>query len=126
MTTPSWGYQRPDCSGDFAISLFLDDIDQLINHYTALTKQGLANGKQQQNNQSNTEAVVLQAQAAANKLLLAYQNNARKTDAFTHQYIQIKSVVTPDGNLVLLPIFSSGLKQNLIRLLKLTQKTSLH
>lgn len=126
MTTPSWGYERPDCSGDFAISLFLDDIDQLITHYTAITKQGLLNGEGRSADHSTTEAVALQAQAAANKLLLAYQNNARKTDAFTHQHIQIKSVVTAEGNLILLPIFSSGLKQHLIRLLKLTQKTSVH
>lgn len=126
MTTPSWGYQRPDCSGDFAISLFLDDIDQLITHYTAITKQSLANGEQHPTDQSTAESIVLQAQAAANKLLLAYQNNARKTDAFKHQHIQIKSVLTPEGSLVLLPIFSNGLKQHLIRLLKLTQKTSLH
>lgn len=125
MTIPTWGYERPDCTGDYAISLFLDDIDTLITHYTAIANDASA-AEGPGNSQSHPEATVFQAQAAANKLLLAYQNNSRRTNAFKDQYIEVKSVLDPNGSLILLPIFSSGLKQHLIRLLDRSKKTPLH
>ncbi|NYT66398.1 hypothetical protein H0A58_10530 [Alcaligenaceae bacterium] len=124
MTAPSWGYERADCIGDFALSLFLDDIDTLITHYTEVANSA---GADSLNSQAHhPEATVFQAQAAANKLLQAYQNNARKTDAFTNQHIDVKSVVDGNGVLLLVPIFSTGLKQHLLRLLDKSNKTSLH
>lgn len=123
MTAPSWGYERADCVGDFALSLFLDDIDTLITHYTEI-----ANGTADQPTSPahHPETTVFQAQTAANKLLKAYQNNARKTDAFTNQHIDVKSVVDNNGALLLVPIFSTGLKQHLLRLLDRSNKTLLH
>ncbi|HUG59931.1 MAG TPA: hypothetical protein VL002_16990 [Candidimonas sp.] len=113
MTTQQWGYERADCRGDFSLSLFLDDMDRLITHYTAQASE-------------QPETVLFQAQAAANKLLQAYEKNARNTTAFSNQFIEIKSVVDAKDSLVLVPIFSSGLKQKLIELLKRSNQTSLH
>ncbi|NYT57355.1 hypothetical protein H0A65_00295 [Alcaligenaceae bacterium] len=113
MTTRQWGYERTECTGDHALNLFLEDLEHLVDHYTADT------GRQ-------PETRLFQAQAAANKLLQAYQKNARKTDAFTHQFIEIKSIIDAQGNLQLVPIFSSGLKQHLLRLLKKSNATTHH
>ncbi|WP_353150044.1 hypothetical protein [Pollutimonas bauzanensis] len=113
MTTKQWGYERADCRGDFALSLFLDDMDRLITHYTGRASE-------------QPETVLFQAQAAANKLLQAYEKNARNTTAFTSQFIEIKSLINATNNLVLVPIFSSGLKQKLVELLNRSNQTSLH
>ncbi|MCC2597477.1 hypothetical protein LKR43_14150 [Pusillimonas sp. MFBS29] len=113
MTTRQWGYERAECTGDHALNLFLDDLEHLVDHYAAV------NGQQ-------PETRVFQAQAAANKLLQAYQKNARNTDAFTHQFIEIKSIVDAQDQLQLVPIFSSGLKQHLLRLLKKSNARTQH
>ncbi len=113
MTTKQWGYERADCRGSFALSLFLDDMDRLIEHYTAQAAV-------------QPDAVLFQAQAAANKLVQAYGKNARNTTAFSNQFIEIKSVVDDKGTLVLVPIFSSGLKQKLVELLNRSNGTSVH
>ncbi len=113
MTTTQWGYERADCRGSFALSLFLDDMDTLITHYTSQTPE-------------QPETVLFQAQAAANKLLQAYEKNARNTTAFSNQFIQVKSLLDAEGKLLLVPIFSSGLKQKLIALLNRSNATSVH
>ncbi|HEY9280182.1 MAG TPA: hypothetical protein VIP51_08925 [Eoetvoesiella sp.] len=112
MTTPTWGYERADCRGDYALSLFLDDIDRLVTHYASLSGQ--------------LEANLFQAQAAANKLLQAYEKNARGTRAFANQSIEIKSIINDTQQLQFVPIFSSGLKEYLIKLLKRSNQTSVH
>lgn len=113
MSTPQWGYERADCRGSYALSLFLDDMDKLITHYTSVAVE-------------RPDAVVFQAQAAANKLLQAYEKNARNTAAFTNQFIEIKSLVDAKKQIQLVPIFSSGLKQKLVELLHKSNQTSLH
>lgn len=113
MTTTQWGYERADCRGSFALSLFLDDMDRLIAHYTDQLS-------------AQPDAGLFQAQAAANKLLQAYEKNARNTTAFTLQSIEIKSLVDGQGKLVLVPIFSSGLKRQLVELLNRSNNTSVH
>ena len=113
MTTHQWGYERADCKGDHALNLFLEDLEHLVDHYAGQTGQQL-------------ETRVFQAQAAANKLLQAYQKNARNTDAFTNQFIEIKSVIDAQDTLQLVPIFSMGLKQHLLRLLKRSNTTTRH
>jgi len=112
MTTAGWGYERADCRGDFALSLFLDDMDRLVRHYAA------------QNLHPDTRLV--QAQAAANKLVRAYGENARGTQAFSDQSIQIKSFVDESGSLVLVPIFSAELKKHLVSLLNRSDPSTLH
>lgn len=113
MSTPQWGYERADCRGSYALSLFLDDMDKLITHYTDVAAE-------------RPDTVLFQAQAAANKLLQAYQKNARNTEAFTNQFIEIKSLINTQDQLQLVPIFSSGLKQKLVELLQKSNQTSLH
>lgn len=113
MTTKQWGYERADCRGSFALSLFLDDMDRLIEHYTGQADQ-------------QPEEVLFRAQAAANKLVQAYEKNARATTAFTSQFIQIKSLIDDKGALVLVPIFSAGLKQKLVDLLNRSNQNSIH
>ncbi len=113
MTTRPWGYERADCRGDFALSLFLDDIEHLVDHYSAQADEQL-------------EARLFRAQAAANKLLQAYEKNARKTDAFTHQFIEIKCIVDGQDKQQFVPIFSTGLKTQLVRLLNQTNQTTRH
>src|SRR3546814_5919356 len=70
MTSRPWGYERADCSGDYALSLFLDDMERVVDHYAT------------QASEEPLETRLFRAQAAANKLLQAYDKNARKTDAF--------------------------------------------
>ncbi len=112
MTASQWGYERPECRGSFALSLFLDDMDRLVTHYATKTE--------------SPEIRQFQAQAAANKLVQAYQKNARGTQAFTHQSIEIRSVIDNTGHLQFVPIFSSGLKACLMELLQRSNQTHLH
>lgn len=107
-----WGYERIDCRGDFALSLFLDDMERLLAHYV----QGA----------DSAEVRQFQAQAAANKLLQAYQKNARATQAFTRQSIEIRSVANAAGQTQFVPIFSAGLKACLMALLKRSNDAYLH
>jgi len=113
MTIRQWGYERADCRGDYALNLFLDDMEHLVDHYAAQSSEQI-------------ETRLFQAQAAANKLLQAYEKNARNTEAFSGQSIEIKSVIDAQNVLQFVPIFSSGLKQQLIRLLKRTNATVQH
>ncbi|NGM87685.1 hypothetical protein G5B35_10250 [Parapusillimonas sp. SGNA-6] len=113
MTTHEWGYERADCTGTYALSLFLDDLERLVDHYAGQSEPQL-------------EARLFQAQAAANKLLQAYDKNARKTDAFANQYIDIKSVRNEDGHVSFVPIFSPGLKQALVKLLNHSNQATRH
>lgn len=103
MSTPTWGYERPDCVGNNALALFIDDIQRVLDHYTQVS--------------GTPEERLFQAQAAANKLLQAYQKNARKTRAFDNQYLEIKTVTVGDAEPQWVPIFSSGLKQAMKALL---------
>lgn len=112
MSTPTWGYERPDCIGNNALALFIDDIQRVLDHYSQLP--------------GAPEERLFQAQAAANKLLQAYQKNARKTKAFDGQYIEIKTVVTDKPQPQWVPIFSSGLKQAMKALLEHTRTTPTH
>lgn len=112
MNTPSWGYERPDCIGDHALALFIDDVQRVLDHYMQTS--------------GAPETRVLQAQATANKLLKAYENNARKTTAFTGQSIEIKIVSTPLSEPQWVPLFSPGLKQALKTLLDRSQGTPTH
>lgn len=112
MTTTNWGYERADCRGNFALSLFLDDMERVVKHYAT---QG-----------ADPETRLAQAQAAADKLLQAYQKNAKGTKAFTGQSIKIKSFVDESGSLAFVPIFSAELKQHLVDLLNRSNQTSIH
>lgn len=112
MTTIRWGYERADCRGDFALSLFLDDMERVIKHYAT--------------QDTDPEACLAQAQAATDKLLQAYQQNAKGTNAFTGQSIKIRSFVDESGRLAFVPIFSAGLKQHLVDLLNRSNHTSIH
>lgn len=114
MTTPSWGYERPDCVGNNALALFIDDIQRIVDHYSQQP--------------GALETRLFQAQAAANKLLKAYEKNARKTTAFSGQYIEIKAVKTDPSATTQqwAPIFSSGLKLALKTLLQHSQNTPTH
>lgn len=113
MTTLPWGHERPDCAGDHALALFLDDMERVVEHYANLDGVQL-------------ETRLFQAQAAANKLLQAYAKNARRTTAFDGQFIEIRSFVNDAGRTQFVPIFSSGLKQALIRLLDRSTQVTRH
>ena len=112
MEPISWGYERADCRGSYALSLFLDDMERLVQHYAGLPGQ--------------TETNVFKAQAAANKLLQAYAINAKGTKAFDRQSIEIKAIVDQDQQLQFVPIFSAGLKEHLVKLLNRSNQTPLH
>lgn len=112
MTNQTWGYERPDCIGNNALALFIDDIQRILDHYAQLD--------------GTPETRLFQAQAAANKLLQAYQKNARKTQAFNGQFIEIKAVVAGNSTAQWVPIFSSGLKQALKTLLEHSKNTPTH
>ena len=113
MTSPKWGYERPDCAGDNALALFLDDIERVVEHYAGLDGIQL-------------ETRVFQAQAAANKLLGAYAKNARNTSAFAGQFIEIKSFINESGKTQFVPIFSGELKRALVKLLNRSNETTRH
>lgn len=112
MSTPEWGYDRADCIGDHALSLFLDDLDALLIHYASQDEQ--------------TEALLFQVQMASNKLVQAYDAHARATKAFSGQSIEIKRILNANDHVEYVPIFSAGLKSHLVTLLKRSTSTTRH
>lgn len=113
MTTPPWGYQRPDCIGNHALALFIDDIQRVLDAHA--------------DTPGSPEARLFQVQADANRLLQGYAEHARGTSAFKGQFIEIRSVPASGRTPAQwLPIFSPGLKQALQALLKRSQNTPSH
>ena len=68
MTSSPWGYERPDCIGNHALALFIDDIQRVLDAYA--------------NTQGSTDARLFQVQAEANRLLQGYAEHARGTTVF--------------------------------------------
>lgn len=113
MTNSQWGYERPDCVGNNALALFIDDIQRVLDAHAATD--------------GSTEARLFQVQADANQLLKGYATHARGTPAFKDQFITIRAVdASGQTPAQWLPLFSPGLKQALQTLLKRSQDTSSH
>ncbi|MGE4124648.1 MAG: hypothetical protein AB7E59_05225 [Pusillimonas sp.] len=113
MTSSPWGYERPDCIGNHALALFIDDIQRVLDAYA--------------DTQGSTDARLFQVQAEANRLLQGYAEHARGTTVFKDQFITIRAVDasghTPSQ---WVPLFSPGLKSALQALLKHSQNTTSH
>lgn len=105
MTASQWGYERPDCIGNHALALFIDDVQRVLDEHA--------------HTQDRTEADLFQVQADANRLLQGYAEHARGTTAFKGQFIKIRAVeASGQTPAQWLPLFSPGLKQALQALLK--------
>ncbi len=112
MSTHQWGYDRADCIGDHALSLFLDDLEAVLAHYA--------------NQDAQTEALLFQAQMASNKLVQAYDAHARATRAFSGQSIEIRRIINAQDRVEYVPIFSAGLRSHLVTLLERSMSTTRH
>lgn len=113
MNQSPWGYQRPDCIGNHALALFIDDIQRVLDAHA--------------DTQGSPEARLFQVQADANRLLQGYAEHARATTAFKDQFIEIRAIqASGQTPAQWLPIFSPGLKQALQALLKRSQNTPSH
>lgn len=113
MTSFLWGYERPDCIGNHALALFIDDIQRVLDSHADATNNG--------------EERLFQVQADANRLLQGYAEHARGTTVFKGQFITIRAIeASGQTPAQWLPLFSPGLKQALQALLKRSQNTTSH
>lgn len=110
MTSSPWGYERPDCIGNHALALFIDDIQRILDAHA--------------DTQGNADAHLFQVQADANRLLQGYAEHARGTAAFKGQFITIRAIETSgQAPVQWVPLFSPELKKALQALLKRSQDT---
>ncbi|MCD0505719.1 hypothetical protein [Bordetella petrii] len=98
-----WGWQQPNCHGQAALALFIDDLHRILQAHTAQQLAG--------------EAPLAAAQERVDTLLARYVETRKAPDIFDGQSVTLKEGVDRDGVSHTVPIFSPRLKQALIAML---------
>lgn len=105
----SWGYQRPDCRGANALGLFIDDLHRVLEGHEGKV--------------AKSPAALYQAQADTNALVRRYADLTNAPAVFAGQSITLRTAPGEQGGVQLVPLFSPGLKQALIALLRAGEST---
>jgi len=104
-----WGYQRPECRGANALGLFIDDLHRVLEGH--------------EGNVAKSPAALYQAQADTNALVRRYADLAGAPAVFAGQSITLRTAPAEHGGVQLVPLFSAGLKQALVALLRAGETT---
>ena len=101
--SPRWGYERPECQGEQALALFLDDLTTLIDRHA---------------NAGNSPESLAEAQRAVDALLAGYRTIAATQGRFDDATVTLHHAHDEQGVEHLFPVFSPMLKRQLFALLK--------
>jgi len=104
-----WGFQRPDCRGANALGLFIDDLQRVLDGH--------------ESNVAKSPAALYQAQADTNALVRRYADLTNAPAVFAGQSITLRTAPADHGGVQLVPLFSPGLKQALVALLRVGEST---
>ena len=99
----SWGWEQPQCRGQAALALFIDDLHRILQAHAA--------GK------LADSSTLADAQEQVNELLARYNDIAAAPDIFLGQSVQLKEGIDRSGVSHTVPIFSPRLKQSLVSML---------
>lgn len=102
-TPQTWGWEQPQCRGQAALALFIDDLHRILQNYTA--------GK------LAASSTLADAQEQVDQLLARYNEIAAAPEIFLGQSVQLKEGVDRSGVSHTVPIFSARLKQSLVAML---------
>ena len=98
-----WGWQQPQCRGQAALALFIDDLHRILQAHAA--------GK------LADSSTLADAQAQVNELLARYHEISAAPYIFQGQSVQLKEGIDRSGVSHTVPIFSPRLKQSLVSML---------
>lgn len=98
-----WGWEQPQCRGQAALALFIDDLHRILQAHTA--------GK------LAASSTLADAQEHVNELLARYNEISAAPDIFLGQSVELKEGVDRSGVSHTVPIFSPRLKQSLVSML---------
>ena len=99
----SWGWEQPQCRGQAALALFIDDLHRILQAHAA--------GK------LADSSTLADAQRDVNELLARYNEIGAAPDIFLGQSVELKEGVDRNGVSHTVPIFSPRLKQSLVSML---------
>ena len=102
-----WGWELPQCRGQAALALFIDDLDRILQAYTT--------------SKARSTHSLRHAQEQVDVLLSQYMKHAAAPNVFAGQSVDLREGVDHRGVSYTVPIFSPQLKQSLVSLLE--QKT---
>jgi hypothetical protein len=98
-----WGWEQPQCRGQAALALFIDDLHRILQAHAA--------GKLAES------STLADAQQNVNELLARYNEIGAAPDIFLGQSVELKEGVDRDGVSHTVPIFSARLKKSLVSML---------
>lgn len=98
-----WGWEQPQCRGQAALALFIDDLHRILQAYAA--------GK------LADSGTLADAQRNVNELLARYNEINAAPEIFLGQSVELKEGVDRNGVSHTIPIFSPRLKQSLVSML---------
>lgn len=101
--SPTWGWQQPDCRGQAALALFIDDLHRVLQAHAA--------------QQLVAATPLAAAQDQVDALLANYIASGKAPDIFNGQTVTLKEGVDRDGVSHIVPIFSAHLKEALVAML---------
>ncbi|CUI46432.1 hypothetical protein [Achromobacter xylosoxidans] len=99
----TWGWEQPQCRGQAALALFIDDLHRILQAHAA--------------GQLAASSTLADAQEQVDQLLVRYNDIAAAPEIFLGQSVQLKEGVDRSGVSHTIPIFSSRLKQSLVAML---------
>jgi hypothetical protein len=102
-TPQGWGWEQPQCRGQAALALFIDDLHRILQAHAA--------GK------LADSSTLAQAQRDVDELLARYNEIGAAPDIFRGQSVELKEGVDRNGVSHTVPIFSPRLKQSLVSML---------
>ncbi|MCW0210712.1 hypothetical protein WHX56_13500 [Achromobacter veterisilvae] len=102
-TPQGWGWEQPQCRGQAALALFIDDLHRILQAHAA--------GK------LADSSTLADAQRDVNELVARYNEIGAAPDIFLGQSVELKEGVDRNGVSHTVPIFSPRLKQSLVSML---------
>ncbi|ALX83148.1 hypothetical protein A7P25_20800 [Achromobacter xylosoxidans] len=99
----AWGWEQPQCRGQAALALFIDDLHRILQAHAA--------------GQLAASSTLADAQEQVDDLLARYNEIAGAPEIFLGQSVQLKEGVDRSGVSHTVPIFSARLKQSLVAML---------
>ncbi|MFY0475942.1 hypothetical protein [Achromobacter marplatensis] len=98
-----WGWEQPQCRGQAALALFIDDLHRILQAHAA--------GK------LADSSTLADAQAHVDELLARYNEINAAPEIFLGQSVELKEGVDRNGVSHTVPIFSARLKKSLVSML---------
>lgn len=102
-TPQGWGWEQPQCRGQVALTLFIDDLHRILQAHAV--------------GQLAASTTLADAQEQVDRLLVRYNAIAAAPEIFLGQSAHLKEGIDRNGVSHTAPILSPRLKQSLVAML---------